>query len=84
MDQFFYAPDNSATAWASAMPRRPGFVGTVKFYAGASAATGAVPHECVSIRPTRGEAFMDACADADQLVKMWADQVPIDDVVARL
>ena len=84
MDQFFYAPDNSATAWATAMLRRPGFVGTVKFYVGSSAALSPVSHECLHVRATRGEAFMDACADADQLVKMWADQVPIDNVVARL
>lgn len=80
MDQFFYAPDSSATAWATAMLRRPGFVGTVKFYVGSSDVSGPVAHECLNIRATRGEAFMDACADADKLVKMWADQVPIDAV----
>lgn len=80
MDQFFYAPDSSATAWATAVPRRPGFVGTVSFYVGASDVSGPVVHECLNIRATRGEAFSDACADAKKLVEMWADQVPIDDV----
>jgi hypothetical protein len=57
--------------------RRSGnwFVGVVSALQGPKALR--VEHECLPLRDTELEAHLDACDDAEKLLRMWGDQVPL-------
>jgi hypothetical protein len=51
------------------------FVGTVTALQGPRALR--VQHECLPLRDTELEAYLDACDDAEKLLGMWGDRVQL-------
>lgn len=79
MENLFIAADGSSTAWATAWPHRLGFVGVVNF-SPAGRSFSSIRHECIRFRDTREQAIQDARSDACKLVKLWMEQVRLDDI----
>ncbi len=51
------------------------FVGVVSALQGPRALR--VEHECLPLRDTELEAYLDACDDAEKLLRMWGDRVQL-------
>lgn len=80
MENMYFARDGSASALAGAQLCALGFVGIVRFAVDSNSKS-ALRHECVRHRDTREEALDDARADAQELVRRWAEErVHIDDL----
>ena len=64
-----------ATAFASHRPYKRWFVGEVSLLIGRRPFR--LVHECLALRDTPSDAQSDAVKDAEQLVRLWGDQVRI-------
>lgn len=64
------------TLFPSTRPSGAWFVGVVTALQGPRALR--VEHECLPLRDTELEAHLDACNDAEKLLKMWGDRVQLD------
>jgi hypothetical protein len=73
MSDIYVSPH--VTLFPSTRPAGVWFVGVVDALQGARATR--VVHECLPLRDTELEAQLDACDDAEKLLKMWGDRVQL-------
>ena len=73
MSNLYASPQ--VTLFPSTRPSGVWFVGIVTALQGPRALR--VTHECLPLRDTELEAHLDACDDAEKLLKMWGDRVQL-------
>lgn len=73
MSNMYVSPH--VTLFPSTRPSGLWFVGVVTALQGRRALR--VEHECLPLRDTELEAHLDACDDAEKLLRMWGDRVQL-------